>query len=695
MMKPSRWYAGLAVVASLLLAACGDDDKGGTVPSATTSLISGTAAIGVPMVGASITLRCLNDGSASATTDASGNFTVTVPTANLPCAISAAPAGGGQSHFSVASGSGSVVANISPLTSLALALAGTTPDATWFAALNNAGLQALAAALNAAVSNLNAALSGYGLPAGFNPFSSPLLAATAGQAGNDYDRLLEQLQAALEGSADPSFANLLDSATGGDVTLPTPPRTPGATSLDEFFTTFEGGYTLKVTSVASEGLSAGAAALFPLDSARAVTIGANGDVTFAAVGRTITYAAGDYNRDFTGTASTQNQVNYRDITTGWLELSIFYDPAIGELRLDPAGFLTNDEGLATLKGPVYIPTPPPAATCSSGDDKLVFTDGPADFCGFSRSASANSITNYFQFTSAAGTNGVTYVKFDMNGDDSAVLKVTIENDAYSFGCGGALPACTGVTVSSGSSYKQFTLSSTALAVINGASQGITVNGLLIHPVASPPPEPAGTLASLIGAAHAGTYVLSCPVSGGGAANRAIVINADGSSTVDGNPVVDGTHAGGISASFNNVTSSGTWTNPSPTYSLFFNANGTLLAGPLHGATGSFSGCSAVSGTRTAPMSPVSIIGDHAVSATLTCTQGFTPNTAVTNNPVGSTAFSIAAMALSPWAGCSCRRQTTMGQIPSGRLPTGRPFRFSSLTRVCWRSAMTAIARRRR
>ena len=642
MMKPSRWYAGLAVGASLLLVACGGDDKGAPAPSASTSTITGTAAIGAPMVGASITLRCLNNGSASTTSDTSGNFTVTVPTANLPCAISAVPAGGGQSHYSVTSGSGSVVANISPMTSLALALAGATPDATWFAALNNAGLQALAAALNAAVSNLSTALSGYALPANFNPFSSPLIAPAAGQSGNDYDRLLEQLQAALDASADPSFANLLASAAGGSLTLPTPPRTPGATSVETFFTTFAGGYNLKVTSVVSEGVSAGAAALFPLGSARAVTIGANGDVTFAAVGRTITYAAADYNRDFTGTASTQNQVNYRDSDTGWLELSIFYDPATGELRLDPAGFLANDEGLATLKGPVYLPTSaPPVATCSSGDDKLVFTNGPADFCGFSRSASANSIPNYFQFTSAAGAHGVTYVKFDMNSDDSAVLKVTIENDAYAFGCGGALPACTGVSVSTGSSYKQFTLSGTALAVINGASQGITVNGLLIHPVTSPPPEPAGTLAGLIGAAHAGTYVLSCPVAGGGSANRTVVINADGSSTVDGNAVVDGSHAGGIGASFNNVTSSGTWTLPAPTYNLFFNANGTLMAGPVHGATGSFMGCTAVSGARAAALNPATVIAGYARSAQLTCTHNFNPGTPVTRaNPDGSTAFAI-------------------------------------------------------
>lgn len=48
MKKPSRWYAGAAVVSSLLLVACGSDGGGSS-----TSTISGTAATGAPMVGAS------------------------------------------------------------------------------------------------------------------------------------------------------------------------------------------------------------------------------------------------------------------------------------------------------------------------------------------------------------------------------------------------------------------------------------------------------------------------------------------------------------------------------------------------------------------------------------------------------------------------------------------------------------------
>lgn len=642
---PAKLYPCLVLGASLMLAACGnDDDKTG----AGSTTITGTAATGAPMSGADIQLLCLNNGTASTTANTLGNFTVRVPTVNLPCAISATPAGGGQSYFSLTSGSGNVTTNVSPLTSLALALAGITPDPTWFAALDNTELQALAAALNAVVSGLNTALSGYGLPANFNPFSSPLLAATSGQAGNDYDRLLEQLQAALN-DADQSFASLLASASSGEtLTLPTPPRTPGVTSLEEFFTTFAGDYTLEVTNVASEGISAGAAALFPLNSARGVSIKANGDVIFAAVGRTITYTAADYNQDFMGNTSTLNEVRYRTKDGyQWLELYISYDPATGELQLDASGFLANDEGLATLKGPVFIPTEPETVTtCSSGDDKLVFTNGPADFCGFTRSDSANTITNYYQFTSADSTNGVTYVKFDMNSDDSAVLKVTIENDAYAFGCGGALPACTGVTVSSGSSYKQFTLTGTALTVINGASEGITVNGLLIHPVTSGGDdggsEGSGTLAEQLSSPFAGTYLLSCYSNGSGSAlvERTVVINADGSSTLDGNAVISSDHGGQISLRRGATGRYGYEAfyhdpaNFKETYfDLSFTTENTLVtdfnrshSAYVNGVGGSCTGISGPSvGSSAIDMSTLpDLIGSYALTDTLTCSGASAP-----------------------------------------------------------------------
>ncbi len=478
----------LPLVTSLLLAACNSsDDASSSTPTSTSTSISGTAATGAPMIGAAVALQCQNNVQRTGiTTNAGGQWSTVVPSSSLPCVVQVSD--GTNTYFSITvGGGGSIVTNVTPLTSLALAQAlGAVPDTTWFNALNNAGLQSVAAALGSAITALNAALANYAVPAGFNPFNTPLTPATAGQAGNSHDQLLEQLQAALTSSAT-SFASLLTTvAAGGTPTLPTPPRTPGATSFGAFFTAFAGDYSLKVSGASGEGTTTAAVtALFPLGSARAVHLKANGDVSIDAVGRTITFKAEEYDTDFIGTSSSQNQVRYRTKDSRqWLDLYITYDPTTGELRVSPQGFV-NSEGYALLEGAIFVPPPaPPAANCGSGDDKLVFTDGPSDFCGFTRSSSANTIADYYQFTSTADSNGITYVKFQMMG--TTVSEVTIENDNYAFHCGGSSPACTGASFSTAGngSYQQFTLANTSLAVVSGATQPIVVNGLLIHPTSS-------------------------------------------------------------------------------------------------------------------------------------------------------------------------------------------------------------------
>lgn len=148
------------------------------------------------------------------------------------------------------------------------------------------------------------------------------------------------------------------------------------------------------------------------------------------------------------------------------------------IDLDTA--LTNFASGAALPDAPDTPVP---EVCTSGDDKLLFTNAPTDFCGFTKGASANTITDYYQFTSTAGSNGTTYVKFTVSGSD--VLTVTIENDKYAFACGGALPACSGVVQTTGVNYRQFALTGTTLTAITGTTQDLTVNGLLIHLTPAP------------------------------------------------------------------------------------------------------------------------------------------------------------------------------------------------------------------
>lgn len=484
---------GIMIGMGLLLSACGSDDSSS---ASTNTILSGTAATGAPIVGGDVKLSCLNSlVKIGIPTNANGQWSSSVPNANLPCAVSVS---GGTvlgvantaSQFSATTTlTGTQTVNISPLTSLALAAAtGVVPSSSWLTGLSNVDLQAITSALSAAITALNNALASYALPANFNPFSSLLTAAAAGQAGNDYDRLLDQFKIALANNGDTLEGLLADAANDPEaLLLPSPPPAhAGATSFANFFSTFAGDYTLTVTDVASEGVSSAAATLFPLHSSRVVHLKTNGDVTIDAVGKTITYKAVDYNQDFIGAADSENQLRYRTKDTyQWLELYITYKPSTGELSISPSGFLPNSEGFAVLKGKIFVPPPvAPAETCTTGDDKLVFTDGPADFCGFTRSASAtNNVPHYYQFTSTSGVNGVTWVKFNLSADDSTVESAVIENDEYAFGCNAAgTTPCEGITISNNGNYVQFILNDTEMSPTFGSTQSITVGGLLMHPL---------------------------------------------------------------------------------------------------------------------------------------------------------------------------------------------------------------------
>ncbi len=648
--------ATLLIGVSFALTGCSDDDS--SAGGSTSTTISGTAATGLAMAGATIEVRC-NGGvtRTGITTNASGGWSTTVPTASLPCVIRAQDDSNTWYSFTTGTGS-SIVANVTPLSTLALAdLLGADPD-TLFAALGDANLAGLSSTnINAALAALNTALAGYALPADFNAITTLLVAATEGQDGNHYDDLLEQLLNALGAT---SFDTLLTGAASGTYpVLPTPAYTPGATSMEDFLATFAGDYTLQVTTSGGEGSSGStAAALFPEGSARVVHIHANGDVSIDAVGRTVTYAASDYNRDFIGTGSTENQLRYRtNDANNWLELYITYDPATGTLRVQPSGFV-NDEGYAWLEARIYVPADEPETpveTCTSGDDKLVFTNAPADFCGFTRSASANSIDHYFQFTSAAGTHGVTYVKFNLNNDDSAVESMVIENDDYAFGCGGALPACNGVTITSGSTWKQFALANTTFTAISGATNPMTVSGLLIHPVASSgggDGDEETTLARKLSAPFAGTYTLSCYSNGSSSplVTRTVVVNADGSSTLDGNAVMAEGHGGNIRyhrGSSDTYEYGATFVDPSTyqetSFRLKFMSDGALVTDTNRSHTAYINGqggtCTGTAGPAVGS-NPISkaglptLVGSYALTDTLTCSGASAPL------PNGSTEVAI-------------------------------------------------------
>lgn len=196
---------------ALALAGCDSD----TAPADTTT-ITGTAAIGAPVAGATVSLRCKGGVTASDSTETDGTWTVAVPTTSLPCAVQINTGSVELYSFTIGSG-GTLVTNLSPLTSLALAgAAGAAPGDAWFDSLNDSGLTTLSGDLAAAIDELSSALEagGYVLPSvTFNPFSAAFTAV----AGDDWDDLLEALGAALAAD-DSDLATLLASyAAGGSL----------------------------------------------------------------------------------------------------------------------------------------------------------------------------------------------------------------------------------------------------------------------------------------------------------------------------------------------------------------------------------------------------------------------------------------------------------------------------------------------
>ncbi|MCC2638079.1 MAG: hypothetical protein K0Q68_1798 [Moraxellaceae bacterium] len=212
---------GLALALGFgLLSGCNSDSASSTAPVAS---IAGTAAVGAPLSGAGIIVRCGSGITRNATANASGGYSVSVPTSSLPCALRATPAGGGQALHSVTSGTGAAItANITPLTDLIAALAVNTVAgealAAWFA--NPSNLTGVGSGLGTAQTTLETALTtaGYTLPSPFAPFDTTFTPS----AGDAYDDLLEAIAAAIaDDPAVADYATLLANFVGSNgSTLP-------------------------------------------------------------------------------------------------------------------------------------------------------------------------------------------------------------------------------------------------------------------------------------------------------------------------------------------------------------------------------------------------------------------------------------------------------------------------------------------
>jgi hypothetical protein len=216
-MRTKILAATTAVVSSLFLAACGGGSDSAATPAATT--LSGTAAVGAPIVKGSINVVCAGGSPLSTETSSTGAWQVTTSGQTLPCAVqvNGGTIGGSANttpYHSIAMSLGTV--NITPLTDLVVAnLAGKAPSA-WFTGISAATLQGIAnGALNTALGNVNTALGLGGPLNGANPLTTPFSATN----GDLIDDILEAMAYANE-NAGSSYASLLALAAGTHFSAP-------------------------------------------------------------------------------------------------------------------------------------------------------------------------------------------------------------------------------------------------------------------------------------------------------------------------------------------------------------------------------------------------------------------------------------------------------------------------------------------
>lgn len=194
-----------AVLVSLLaLFACGGGGGGSSptpspAPTNVDITISGTAATGTAIPGATITAKC-QIGTGAATTSGDGTYSLVVKNGKLPCLLQITNPVDGTKLHTVAIGSGvSVIANITPLTEMVVARVLRNDPVIFFAAFDAivAASTITVVTVGAAQTDVSAVLVGTVDTSSLGSFiSTSLRAATAGNltSGDAQDKLLDTLR---------------------------------------------------------------------------------------------------------------------------------------------------------------------------------------------------------------------------------------------------------------------------------------------------------------------------------------------------------------------------------------------------------------------------------------------------------------------------------------------------------------------
>lgn len=204
-MKILKTLAAAAI--AVLLTACGGGGGGSSSAPGTTSdlTVSGTAATGMAIAGATINAKC-QAGTGTATTIADGTFTLVVTGGKLPCVLQITNPLDGTKLHTVATGSGSsAVANITPLTEMLTARILGNEPVVFFAAFDAATLTSTVttAAVKAAQTDVGTILTGTVDTSSLSDFvATPLKAATQDNmtGGDAQDKMLDALRVKLNGA---------------------------------------------------------------------------------------------------------------------------------------------------------------------------------------------------------------------------------------------------------------------------------------------------------------------------------------------------------------------------------------------------------------------------------------------------------------------------------------------------------------
>ena len=208
------------IFCALGVAACGGGG-GSTAPTEPVALtLSGTAATGRAIAGASVTAKCLGANGAS-TTLADGSYSLSVSGGKMPCLLEVTDAADGTKLHTVAIGTGNAaLVNLTPLTDMLVARALRADPAVFYAAFDAAVATSsfTPASLTAAQIDIGLALLGtVDLSALKDFLGTGLKAATPSNlaAGDAQDKLLDALRAKIT----PAQLKLLITALANGASL--------------------------------------------------------------------------------------------------------------------------------------------------------------------------------------------------------------------------------------------------------------------------------------------------------------------------------------------------------------------------------------------------------------------------------------------------------------------------------------------